>query len=201
MSVEYELFFATISKAHKAFDGNIHNNLDIQHEFRKQIILNDNSLTLAEKSNLVKRLNKNHDYNKIIFNEGTKRICEDCQEECLASLYCERCIRNHLQANFSSWSSGNNDIDILIRKCQMESIGPNRIIEWIPYNNLQDITYLTKSGFSKIYSADLIGGCYEYWDSKNQQLNRSRNKKVILRRLENVENANGRWFDEVCYCL
>ena len=195
MSVKYELFFATISKAHKALDGNIHSDLDKQHEFRKQIILNDNSLTMAKKSSLVKMLNKNHDYYKIIFNEGAKRICEYCQEECLASLYCERCIRNYLQANFLSWSSGNNDIDILIRKCQMESIGPNRIIEWIPYNNLRNITYLANS---KTFSADLIGGCYEYWDPKKQQLDRSGNRKVILRRLENVENANGRWFDEVC---
>ncbi|RIA97966.1 hypothetical protein C1645_813514 [Glomus cerebriforme] len=44
-----------------------------------------------EKSNALKVLNKDFDKFKILFNEGTKRICENCQVECLATLYCEHC--------------------------------------------------------------------------------------------------------------
>ncbi|GBC41408.2 kinase-like domain-containing protein [Rhizophagus irregularis DAOM 181602=DAOM 197198] len=43
------------------------------------------------------------------------------------------------------------------------------LIEWIPYNNLQNIKYLTEGGCSKIYTANWI---------------------------ENVESANRSWFDE-----
>ena len=34
----------------------------------------------------------------------------------------------------------------------MEAITPNNIIEWVPYNNLQNIKYLTKGGCSEIYT-------------------------------------------------
>src|SRR3954454_25266089 len=66
------------------------------------------------------------DYNKSnksykIYSEATKRICEDCNQECLNTLLCEHCFRNFLKANFSKWTSGNDDIDSLIRKCQMET--------------------------------------------------------------------------------
>ena len=27
-------------------------------------------------------------------------ICDDCQEQCFATLYCEICIRNYLKAKF-----------------------------------------------------------------------------------------------------
>ena len=106
------------------------------------------------------------DYYKLLYNEGTKRICENCCEECLATLYCEYCIRNYLKANFPNWTSGNNDVDDLIQKCQLETFAPNKIVEWIPYNNLRNIKYLTKGGFSEIYTAGWIGGRYCEWDYK-----------------------------------
>ncbi|PKC02511.1 hypothetical protein RhiirA5_425127 [Rhizophagus irregularis] len=55
-----------------------------------------------------------------------------------------------------------------------ESLSPAMIVEWIPYNYLKNINYLTKGGFSKIYTADWINGIYSEWDSKEQQLKRFR---------------------------
>ncbi|RIA89567.1 kinase-like domain-containing protein [Glomus cerebriforme] len=196
-AIKCELFFATINKAHASLDYNIHNNLIKQHEFRKQKIVVDDSLTKVQKSQMIKLLNKNHDRYKVIFNEGTKRTCENCGKECLATLYCEYCIRQILEANFLTWTSENDDIDDLIQKCQLESMSPNRIIEWIPYDNLQNIVCLTKG----IYSADWSDGCYDKWDSKERKLTRSKPRKVILKRLENVENANKSWFEEAKSCL
>ena len=80
----------------------------------------------------------------------------------------------------------------------METLEPEKVIEWIPYNNLRNIKYLTKGGFSEIYTAGWIDGCYFEWDSKKRQLKRLGSRRVILKRLENVENANRRWFEEVC---
>ena len=119
----------------------------------------------------------------------------------MATLYCEYCVRHYLKAKFSNWTSGNDDIDNLIQKCQMETLMPNKIIEWIPYDNLQNIKYLTKGGCSEIYTADWINGGYEEWDSKNQQLERLGEEEVILKKLENVESANQRWFEEVCILI
>jgi len=80
----------------------------------------------------------------------------------------------------------------------METLAPNMIVEWIPYNNLQNVEYLTKGGCSEIYIAYWVGGYYYKWDPKEKQLKRLGTHKVILKRLENVENANQSWFEEVC---
>src|SRR6266536_3618727 len=177
---------------------NIHSDMHKQNDFVIQTILADNSLTNDEKTEAIRLQNKSYDRDKILNNSGIRRICENCNQKCLATLYCEYCVQNYLKANFSNWTSGNNDIDKLIQKCQIETLHPNTIVEWIPYNNLQDIEYLTKGGFSDIYTAAWINGKYEEWDSKEQQLIRIGGQKVILKRLENVESANQSWFEEVC---
>ncbi|GES75070.1 kinase-like domain-containing protein [Rhizophagus clarus] len=48
----------------------------------------------------------------------------------------------------------------------------------------------------KINSAEWIDGRYEEWDSKKQQLKRFGSQIVVLKRLENVENANHSWLEE-----
>ncbi|GES80076.1 kinase-like domain-containing protein [Rhizophagus clarus] len=196
-TIRKELVHAAITKSHALIDYNIHNDIHKRHEFRKQTILSENSLTKDEKTEAIRLLNKDYDRNKILYNEGERRIYENCNQECLATLYCEYCIRNYLKSNFSNWTSGNHDIDNLIQKCQMETLMPNMVVEWIPYNDLKDIKYLTKGGFSEIYTAIWVDGGYEEWDSKEQKLERVRGQCAILKELKNVENANQKWFEEV----
>src|ERR1051325_10976332 len=196
-AIRREVVIAAVDRAYNLVDYNIHNSVDKRHEFKKQTVLIDKSLTEDEKTEAVRELNKMYDNNKVLNNEGTKRICETCNQECLATLSCEYCIRNYLKANFSNWTSGNDDIDNLIQICQMETLMPEQVVEWIPYDNLQNIKYLTEGGFSKIYTADWINGCCWEWDSKEQQLKRFGKHNVILKRLENVENANRNWLEEV----
>src|SRR5438270_12872743 len=114
----------------------------------KQFILADETLTRDEKLEVIKRFDGDYDYFKVVKNDGTKRICENCQESCLATSYCEYCIRNYLKEKSSNWTSENDEIDNIIRKCQESSIIPYMIVEWIPYENLKDIEYLARGGFS-----------------------------------------------------
>src|SRR5437764_13354592 len=82
----------------------------------------------------------------------------------------------------------------------METLMPNKVIEWIPFNNLQNIKYLTKGGCSEIYTAHWIDGKYNEWDSKEKQLRREFEfdaQAVVLKKLGNVESANRNWFEEV----
>jgi hypothetical protein len=196
-NIRMEIVYTAYNRAFALTDNNIHKTLEQRYEFRKQTILADEALTKDEKLEAIKLSNKDLDYDKILRNEGTKRICENCQEECLATLYCEYCIRNYLRTKFSTWTSGNNDIDNLIQNCQLETISPDHIVEWIPYDDLQDIKYLTKGGFSEIYTADWINGSYEEWDYDENQLKRFGEQQVVLKKLENVESANRSWFEEV----
>ncbi len=190
--------YAAVNRAYVLVDYKIYSDIHKRHEFRKQTILADESLTKNETSEAIKLLNEVYDEEKIICNEGTKRICENCNQKCLATLHCEYCLQNYLKANFLNWTSGNDDIDNLIQECQMKMIAPSKIAEWIPYNNFQNISYLTKGGCSEIYTTILIDGYFIEWDSSEQQLKRHGNQGVILKRLENVENANQSWLQEVC---
>src|SRR5438034_8629664 len=152
-TIRKELVNAAHIKVFASVDYNIHKDFHKQYEFMQQTILADNSLTNDEKTEVIRLLNKDYDRDKIRCNSGTRRICENCNQECLATLYCEYCVQDYLKAKFSNRTSRNNDIDNLIQKCQMETLMPEKIIEWIPYGNLQDVKYLTKGGFSEIYTA------------------------------------------------
>ncbi|POG75270.1 kinase-like domain-containing protein [Rhizophagus irregularis DAOM 181602=DAOM 197198] len=194
--IREDLIYTTLNKAYALTDYNIHNDMYKKTEFRKKTILADESLTKDEKSEAIRILTATYDKYKIIYNSGTRRVCENCNQKCLATLYCEYCVRNYLKNNFSNWTSGNDDIDNLIQKCQMSTFDPNVIVEWIPYNNLKNIKYLTKGGYSEIYTAEWIDGHFIEWDSNQQQLKRFGEQYVVLKRLENVESANKSWFEE-----
>ncbi|GET64490.1 kinase-like domain-containing protein [Rhizophagus irregularis DAOM 181602=DAOM 197198] len=195
-TIREELINAAINRAYTLIDYNIHKGFHEQYEFMQQTILADNSLTEEEKTEAIRLNIEDYDRDKIKYNSGIRRICENCNQKCLATLYCEYCVQNYLKDNFSNWISGNNNIDNLIKNLQMKTIMPSKIVEWIPYNNLQNIEYLTRGGFSKIYTADWIGGRYDEWDSKERKLIRFGTIKVILKQLENVESASQSWFEE-----
>ncbi|GBC46977.2 kinase-like domain-containing protein [Rhizophagus irregularis DAOM 181602=DAOM 197198] len=55
---------------------------------------------------------------------------------------------------------------------------------------------MSYGGFSEIYTARWIEGSYEKWNSKAQKLRRIEEQIVVLKKLENVENANQNWFEE-----
>src|SRR5581483_7519612 len=171
-AIREDSVYAALSRAYNLIDANIHNDFHKQIEFRKQTVLADETLTKDQKSEAVKILNESYDRDKLLYNEGIKRICEDCNQECLATTFCELCVRNYLKANFSNWTSGNKHIDNLIQECQIKALMPSMVVEWIPYDNLKNIEYLTEGGFSKIYTAGWIDGCYCEWDSEKQQLTR-----------------------------
>ncbi|RIA88671.1 kinase-like domain-containing protein, partial [Glomus cerebriforme] len=177
------------------------NNDDMHIRFKdiKEFIHNDESLTQDEKLACIKRFDGDYDYFKVIENDGPRRLCENCQERCLATLYCEFCVRKYLISNFSNWTSGSNTIDDLLQKCQKESLIPYMIVEWIPYDRLQNLEFLAKGGCTDIYTADWIDGCYKEWDFKEKKLKRSGPCKVVLKKLENIENSNRTWLEEALF--
>ncbi|POG62094.1 hypothetical protein GLOIN_2v645214 [Rhizophagus irregularis DAOM 181602=DAOM 197198] len=198
IKIREALVYAAISRAYELVDYNVQTNLNKRHEFRKKTIINDKTLTEDEKRVAINKLNKDYDHFTILFNNGEGRICEDCYNECLAKSYCENCLRNYLITKFSDWSSGNIDIDNLLQKCQMESCAPDMIVEWIPFNKLENIIYLTKGGFSEIYTADWTDGCYNEWDPIKKELKKFGVQEVILKKLEIAESDDRNWFEEVC---
>ncbi|RIA85456.1 kinase-like domain-containing protein [Glomus cerebriforme] len=96
------------SWVHASTDYNVYNDIHKRYEFRKQEIIAVNSTTQDVKTEALRMLSESYDRSKIQNNNGTRRICENCKPECLATLFCEFCVRNYLKANFSNWTSGND---------------------------------------------------------------------------------------------
>ena len=88
-TIRRELILAANNRAVNLMDDSIHNDIHKQYEFKKQKVLADKSLTNDEKTEAIKLLTRTYDRDKVNNNEGTKRICENCNQECLATLYCE----------------------------------------------------------------------------------------------------------------
>lgn len=56
----------------------------------------DESLTKDEKSEAISNLSGSYDKSKIIYNEGTRRVCENCNKNVYLHCFCEYCVQNHL---------------------------------------------------------------------------------------------------------
>jgi len=110
---------ANLFTIHRAFSLINHADIGKEYELRRLVILASKSLTNDEKSEAINRLTEICDDNKVTIKEGKKRVCETCKKEYFATLFRELCVRNYLKANFSNWTSGNDEINNLIQKCQM----------------------------------------------------------------------------------
>src|SRR5947207_10824869 len=133
--------------------------------------------------------------------------CEKCGEQYTDSHYvscnwCKQCVINHLKTNFTSWTSGNKDIDNYIQEMQLQFNDPDNIVfEWIPYSQFNNIKEISKTDFATIYSALWKDGPLNY-DENEKELIRGSNTKVILKNLHNSQNFTYEFINEVmklCY--
>ncbi|PKC52644.1 hypothetical protein RhiirA1_481030, partial [Rhizophagus irregularis] len=99
-----------------------------------------------------------HEVYGITKDPETKNYIVAYSEEC--KKYKHVCNALHFQQNFNNWTSGNNDIDGFIQDIQLSDHSYNacHALEWIPYDKFNDIKYIAKGGFGKVYKANWIDG-------------------------------------------
>ncbi|EXX63531.1 Bck1p [Rhizophagus irregularis DAOM 197198w] len=102
--------------------------------------------------------------------------------------WCILCERKQSEDNFKNWTSGNNDIDVFIKHSQFYSSGPQTFLEWIPFNRLENIKYLSKASRSTVYSAIWKDGPRILWNHQNQEYKRS--KTQVLVKLYHEDQVN-----------
>ncbi|CAG8629633.1 12985_t:CDS:2 [Funneliformis caledonium] len=98
-------------------------------------------------------------------------LCEECNRPNSSKGYCSSCSSSHFQKNFDRWTSGNDDIDKLIKSTQTSS--RRAFVEWIPYDDLHDVKYISKSSFSTTYSATWTSGPIMNWNQSSEDWNLS----------------------------
>ena len=82
--IRKDLVYAALNRSIHLLDTSIHYNIHKHYEFKKQTLLTDETLTKDEKTEAIKIISQTYDRDKLIDNEGTKRICENCDQKCLA---------------------------------------------------------------------------------------------------------------------
>jgi hypothetical protein len=109
------------------------------------------------------------------------------------------CNSIYFQYNFKNWTSGNNDIDKFIQDIQLSAHNDlKKVLEWIPYNRFNNIKFIAKGGFGKIYVANWIDGCIDNWDDYNQNWKRkNQNMLVSLKSLNDSKDVTLEFMNEV----
>ncbi|EXX61289.1 hypothetical protein RirG_172570 [Rhizophagus irregularis DAOM 197198w] len=140
---------------------------------------------------------------KIVYMEDLEKrkqvygICGECNEPGTGENWCQPCNAKRFKDNFKNWTSENKDIDEFIQQSQLNTVYYKKYLEWIPYENFKDITYITRGGFGKIYSAEWPDGCIYTWDIENQKWGRTTGLKVALKSLDNSSCISTEFLNEI----
>ena len=92
--------------------------------------------------------------------------------------WCKSCQVNSLKKEFTTWTSGNKQIDDFIQKRQLEVDYYNKVFEWITHNQFNDVKEISKNDVITIYLAEWKNGPLHY---NNEKWKRESDKKVILK--------------------
>ena len=84
-----------------------------------------------------------------------------------------------------------------MQQSQLNALCHLKCFEWVPFEKFQNVTYITKGGFGKIYSAEWPEGFIWYWDIENQEWERLPNRKVALKSLDNSSDISTDFLNEV----
>ena len=123
--------------------------------------------------------------------------CGECNEPGTGQYWCNPCNAKRFEDNFKNWTSGNKNIDEFIQHSQLNALSYLNCLEWIPFEKFQNVTYITKGGFGKIYSAEWPEGFILSWDIENKQWIRGTNWKVALKSLDNSSDISTDFLNEV----
>jgi len=170
-------------------------------EFKKGIYLSlvkeNEKLSKDEKEYCKERYIYEDELQKAIRKIGEPTECVHCREKRYSDRFCENCIRLQLQNLFGNWTSENQIVDKFIQKCQMTSSLPTQIMEWIPYDEFENVKDLTSGGFSTIYTATWTKGRIFDYDENVKEFIYFGTQKVVLKSLHGSNKIGEKFFKEV----
>ncbi|RHZ73058.1 hypothetical protein Glove_233g47 [Diversispora epigaea] len=84
--------------------------------------------------------------------------CSKCHQNNIERSWCHPCNAKRFQNEFGKWTSEDREIDELIQQIQLNANKYQEIIEWIPFERLENVTYLAKGGFGIVHKANWLDG-------------------------------------------
>ncbi|CAG8582767.1 394_t:CDS:2, partial [Racocetra fulgida] len=148
-------------------------------------------------------------------------FCPDCKLLNTSLNWCQKCNAKRFHQQFPNWTSGDQNIDRFLHEAQLSAMSSWEVLEWIPYDQFREITYLAKGGFSTIYKAIWIDGNIYKWDHEKNDWIRiqceifddwtyrindnnqilTRGKMVVLKSLKNSSNVNECFLNEIKHAI
>ncbi|CAG8529036.1 1469_t:CDS:2 [Ambispora gerdemannii] len=172
-------------------------NVNEQYEGVLKLLKANAKLSNSEKIEAERNFTFMKDRENLVRLKGPTYLCKQCNRSGYTILFCELCARDHLTKNFVNWTSGNKIIDQAIQQSQINLPLPRYIIEWIPYDDLEDIKYKTHGGCAQIFIAVWKKGVILSFSNKKQEFERSSPGIVILKKLLDSQHASTQFLEEL----
>lgn len=208
--MSYTQLLSSLSQERKQFIWKIYNgmfdntnstipNRENKKQYFLQLVNGNEQLSENEKEYCRESYIYEFELKNALYKWGESFECKKCKSIRYSDRFCENCISLQLQSLFNTWTSGNDIIDNFIQQCQMQSSIPSQIIEWIPYNQFEDVKKLTEGGFSSIYTATWTKGNIVDYNEEKKEFSYfgGRGLLVVLKCLSNSSDPGKGFFDEV----
>ena len=119
------------------------------------------------------------------------KYCKECRKKrriLKSHRICHICYKTIIKQKLS----GNKIIDDFIKHTQINYAKTWVKLEYVPYEQFENIEFIAEGGFSKIYKATWIDGPVNYkYGTRNQ------NCTVVLKKLNNTKNITSKELNEV----
>ncbi|RHZ55147.1 hypothetical protein Glove_420g58 [Diversispora epigaea] len=127
--------------------------------------------------------------NSLLININSRfGTCDQCHQNNIGLNWCHPCNAKQFQNEFGKWTSEDREIDEFIQQTQLKANKHQEIIEWIPFDKLENIKYLAKGGFGTAYKAKWLDGLIFHWDYKVENWIRHGEQNVCLKSLHSSTN-------------
>jgi len=80
--------------------------------------------------------------------------CDVCGKDNTGDYYCQPCQAKIFEEKFSQWSSGDDEIDQIIRSSQLNAKNQFEVINWVLFSEFRDKKIIHQSEFGLFYKAE-----------------------------------------------
>ncbi|CAB5373158.1 unnamed protein product [Rhizophagus irregularis] len=125
--------------------------------------------------------------------------CPKCDNEYNAPAWCDACDQKELVDKFDKWSTGNDNINLLIQESQRLAPDYYNYLEFIPYNHFVDIERIAEGGFGVVYKATWLDGIRKAKKEDNGIWIKTRSEPctVALKEIEESKNIDQDYINEL----
>ncbi|RIA79161.1 kinase-like domain-containing protein [Glomus cerebriforme] len=112
--------------------------------------------------------------------------CDTCHK-CLNEKFCKPCFERQYEKTQKDFSSGNESLDNLVKYVRYSEDGNISFLQWIPFDRLKDVNYLTKGGGGTTFTATWLDGRYLRWNHDEKRWLRTGETKVVIKTLKDSQ--------------